>query len=237
MKTLFALLLATTATAADTYQPSPLNLLEARVDEHDQQICDLDERLKKLETNTQAAVETKDQTVTVRVVVDKPPPLLVATSAPLPKAKPVVVSKPTTVARSVVRTTTRRRTTSELQSAIAAAWTSRVYGRMAAGQERLVYRHLTTTHGYTPSQVNGLPLDYALMLHNLAHGPKVSPYTKSATVQAADFFQPTPRTPVPSPPTASPVPRNNCANGRCFRSTSRTVTRTGGWYPGKLLGF
>ncbi|QDV86940.1 hypothetical protein [Planctomycetes bacterium TBK1r] len=43
------LLLTLPSVAADTYTPAPLQLLTERVNEHDQQICDLDTRVKILE--------------------------------------------------------------------------------------------------------------------------------------------------------------------------------------------
>lgn len=76
------------------------------------------------------------------------------------------------------------KSTAQLQADIAANWTNHVYAVMGRGS---VYAHLTGEHGYSPQQVNGLSVRDADMLHNLAHGPKISPYT---TGTAAAVMQP-----------------------------------------------
>lgn len=244
--------------AADTYTPAPLQLLTQRIDEHDQQICDLDQRIRDLEES----VTAKEKELAAAAAITPATP---ATPAPqydfdgaviVPGSKSitektVLAMAQRTPARTVARAAVRRlRTRAEISAAIRAAWTGRVYARMARGQNHLVYQHLTGQHGYTSAQVVGLPLSEALMLHNLAHGPRVSEYTSTTyvsasansncpngqcptAVQRVDVFVPTPTggnggggNYVP------PSGGGNCPNGQCARRGSAASSR---WYPGKLL--
>ena len=107
------------------------------------------------------------------------------------------------------------KTTEELQSELEDSWTDHLYGRMARGQESMVYQHLVQTHGYAPDQVDGLSLDEATMLHNLAH-------SKSHRLAAHHGSS----APVKRTVSAS---RMNCANGQCSRARSTT------WRPFSFL--
>jgi hypothetical protein len=214
------LLSASALRAADTYQHPPLQLLEDRVDEHDQQICELDTRLdrieKLLEYKAGAAVPTRSQ--------------------PAPKPSEVVTKvTPAAPAKANVR---RLKTTSELRSEIARNRASRTYATISPATLSWARRHLQD-HGYTASQVAGLNYSEAWQLHNLAHSPrKISPYASGASRSVAkrvDVFVPTPRTPTNNP---TPQPRytggGGCPGGRCPTARSSS-SRSSGWYPGKLL--
>ena len=247
--------LAVPAFAADTYVPEPLKLLTERVKEHDQQICDLDERVAAIESKLDEALAAKpepdkvDSVAVVKrdydgaIIVPGSERIVERTVSPARVVYPSVTTSTRvvrgplrTVSRSTSTTTGRRlKTTAELSRDIAARRTGRIYGRMARGQDRLVYQHLVSEHGYTSSQVNGLSLSDALELHNLAHGPRISAYTTGGVAVVApgiDVFVPTPRTPT-QPRTPPPNYGGNCANGQCARRS--TSTAGSGWFPGKLF--
>lgn len=232
---LMLVLLASVASAQDRFSPLPLQLIEERLSDHDRQIEDINARLDFLEeTRPKSVDQPKPQEV--RIVIEHTQPKTLV-SEPLVVKKPTVVRRATTtpvVARSAA---SRWKSAAEIKQAIQTNRTSRVYGRMARGAEGQVWNHLIREHGYAPSQVNGLTIDDALMLHNLAHGPKISPYastvTTSAVAMPVDVFIPTPN---PKPPTMWSPPVNvggNCANGQCARQSSGGGSR---WYFGKLLG-
>jgi hypothetical protein len=130
----------------------------------------------------------------------------------------LIVANPTvkqslTVARS---TSSRLKTTGELAASIQASQTNRVYARMG-GRQTDVYLHLVRDHGYTSAQVNGLTINDALMLHNLAHGPAISAYTQAtlAATYAPAALQ-------PKPVAAIVQASTGCANGRCARRATAT---------------
>lgn len=152
----------------------------------------------------------------------------------------------------------RLKTTSELAADIAAARSQPgyfvgKYGRMARGSEGQVYAHLVATHGYTSGQVRGLSLRDATVLHDLAHGPRISAYTKPSgtlvrrvsrqvsqpVAEPVQIFNPTPNNGNrPAPPPPQPGPRyNNCPNGRCplVGASRGSASRASRWRPGKLL--
>ena len=256
---IIACLIASTAIAADKYVPSPLRyeLLTERIDEHDQQICDLDERLRSLEQELQRglssgkaiperAQEAANETV-VRIVIDgSKTPSASTTVGPTAQRDfdgAVIVpgsirtvstaSAPRTV---TARTATGRRlkTTDELKRDIARNRTDRVYATIKPNTRAWAITHLVNDHGYSRSQVGSLSFADAWMLHNLAHGPKISPYTSGSTTlvaQKVETFVPTPRKPAPTPAPPQTF-HSGCPNGRCPIAGNANA---GGWYLGKNL--
>jgi hypothetical protein len=247
------LILAIAASAAipslaDDIKPLRLDLLVEQVKENANLICDLDEktrsieeRLAKLEAKPAVAKPGKEPAVerdydgavivpgSVREVqrstvvgIQRPATVSVVQLAAKPVGGPV--------ARTFQRIGQRLKTLGEMRAAIRARRTNQVYAVMARGQERLVWSHLVSEHGYRQSQVQGLTLSEALALHNLAHRPtlKISAYAVTTTVQATTVARP-----VKIQATYQTSPGLNCANGQCQRAG--TASRSSGWYLGKNL--
>lgn len=237
--------------ADDAYKHAPLQLLNAKIAEHDQQICDLDERLNKIEAAITAKEAERDEATAV-VTPETPAPVTrydydgvvivpgsertVERTAVVAYAAPRQLTPVRTVARAVGR---RLRTTAELSRVIRSNRTNRVYATISPDTRAWAITHLVNDHGYRRSQVGGLNYADAWMLHNLAHRTslRISEYTSGAVgaafaSQPADFFTPTPTGGSPAPtPTGG---GGGCPGGRCPTSGGLRAS-SGGWYPGKLL--
>lgn len=225
---------------------APLNILTERVDKLDQQVCDLDERIRQLELDREGAVLENAPSPVQASAVQSPVPVPVAVQSYdydgalivpgstriIERVNTVAVVQPKPMIAPVRNTIRRLRTRAELQRAISAARTNVVYGRMARGQQSRVWYHLTASHGYTSAQVAGLSLSDALMLHNLAHGPKISAWTTGAPTTSVVTQSVT----APSLPVQA-VSTTNCANGQCFRSSSSNSSTRSRWYLGRRLGW
>lgn len=257
------MMLALPAIAVEKYTPAPLQveLLSERIDEHEQQICDLDQRVRKLESDiatSHAAKATAGNETVVRIIVDDGAKAVVADASAGPvvehaaagagvPTKPRPVSTAVTVAKvtppAPVASKSRRKTPSELRRDLRSRWTSRIYADISPRTSEWATHHLVQggpdhRYTYTASQLAGLSTDELWMLHNLAHSSSAIPshtvgVSSAAIVEPVDEFVPTPRS-GPAPRTPTPVPRTGgCPGGRCPTSGSSRVT--GGWYPGKLL--
>lgn len=158
-------------------------------------------------------------------------PVSVATSQP---SVPVVQSNYVTAPVTVVKSPgSNRKSTAELRAEIQrqrpGGWRGPVYAdvspRSWAGQ------HLQSDHGFSALQVSGLTQNERLILHDLAHAGRVSPYRSSSTraVQAVSYTS-TPAvtySATPSRATASRSYSSGCPNGQCPTSRStRARTRT-----------
>lgn len=207
-------LLCGPALAVEKYTPAPLQveLLSERIDEHDQQICDLDERVRKLESNIAAAHAAKasdaNETV-VRIIIDGHPDdtakALVADASTGPRVTQTVAgagvptkSRPVKTAAAVAKATpsapvafntARRKTPGELQRDLRAKWTSRVYADISPRTSEWARHHLIQggsdhRYTYTASQLVGLSTNELWMLHNLAHSSAAIPPTTTGNSSA-----------------------------------------------------
>lgn len=114
------------------------------------------------------------------------------TPDPVPNTKPVIVASAeptkTTIVRRTVSTPvvqSSRYSTSELRAIIQSmrpgGWRGPVYADVEP--ESWARQHLQSDHGFTATQVAGLTQSECLILHDLRHGGKVSPYRSSRSVQ------------------------------------------------------
>ena len=240
---LIAALVAAPSIAGDTYTPAPLQLLTERVNEHDQQICDLGERIDEIEAQLAEKSTTANEAI-VRVVVEREQAAAkVAARAPSVTATKTVSGPIRTVSRSVTQpASSRLKTASELRREIASRRTSRTYATISPRSVSWATLHLTTsapdhTYVYQRSQLAGLSLSELEMLHNINHSRNlaISPYASGT--QAVRSAAPMPAFTPTVMPTYSPPTMGGCPNGQCPTSPSRstTTTRTNTWYPGKLL--
>ena len=136
-----------------------------------------------------------------------------------------VQSQPVAVKASTP--TSNRYTTSELRAIIQqmrpGGWRGPVYDDVEP--ESWAGTHLVKTHVFTNEQVNGLSQSEKLILHDLRHGGKVSPYRSSQSyvsqpiVQKSYVVEPIVQ---PSPwPTVQAS--GGCPNGQCPTSPARRV--------------
>jgi hypothetical protein len=136
------------------------------------------------------------------------------------------IAQPVTVQSS--KPTSNRYTTSELRSIIQqmrpGGWSGPVYADVADNTSP--HYHLTAIHGFTSDQVSGLSRNEALILHDLRHGGKVSPYRSSQSYVS----QPITQKSYVVEPIVQPSPwptvqaSGGCPNGQCPTSPARRVT-------------
>lgn len=142
------------------------------------------------------------------------------------------VEQQTTVARTTTAPTSNRYSSGELK-AIAASYR----GPMEAYVEPRSWarEHLQNDHGFSSSQVAGLTIHEAEVIHSMAHGGRITPFRSrsSQTFAAAPVTMPDPATlytppaPVAMPKTLPPPEySSDCPNGQCPNVRTRTTTTT-----------
>jgi hypothetical protein len=217
-----AMLLASTANAQRVFRASSIDV------EQNERIDSISDRVDRIETDIAliaSAIEKQSeakaaivQAVATPSVVEKP-----ATA----KAETVVaVSQPS---QATVEQQSTRYSQDELISIVKAAYPHGDYERYATVEPKNdVWRHLQSgSHGFTATQVSGLPQDIALGLHGLHHANLIRPTRGTSRVSQpvaqtqVVYSQPAYSQPVTYAP--QPVVRQQptyqaaggCANGRC----------------------
>jgi hypothetical protein len=139
-----------------------------------------DSRLDVLESQVAAIHDAIGQMV-------KPAPNPVPNAKPV--SKPVVEPKAVVVARQTLAqpvSASNRYSTGELRTIIQSmrpgGWRGPVYADVEP--ESWARQHLQSDHGFTSAQVSGLTQSECLILHDLRHGGKISPFRSSQSVQS-----------------------------------------------------
>jgi hypothetical protein len=137
-----------------------------------------------------------------------------------------VQSQPVTVQSSTPAS--NRYTTSELRSIIQqmrpGGWRGPVYADVEP--ESWAGTHLVQTHGFTNEQVSGLSQSEKLILHDLRHGGKVSPYRSSQSYVSQPITTPSyvAEPIVHQSPWPTVQASGGCPNGQCPTSPTRRVS-------------